>query len=186
MKILAIAGSLRTKSYNLQLAQAAQTMLTRSHPEIEFSILEWADVPLLNQDEEFPAPEAVSRVREEVKSADGIWIFTPEYNHSYPGVLKNLLDWLSRPISQDKGQVLSGKPVAFCGASIGVSGTAHAHEHLIPLLSFVNMKIMNTPRPGIPHITEQTNDLGELQLSSSAPYLERQGEAFIKFIERES
>lgn len=186
MKILAIPGSLRTNSYNRQLAQAAQNMFAKSHPEVDFEILEWSDVPLFNQDREYLAPEAVNRVRDKVKSADGIWIFTPEYNHSCPGVLKNLLDWLSRPISQNKGQVLAGKPVAFCGASIGASGATHAQEHLIPILSLVNMKIMNSPRLGIPYIAEQTDDAGELELSSSAPYLERQGAAFVRFIENEN
>ena len=186
MKILAIAGSLRAESYNLQLAQAAKKMLAQSHPEIEFSILEWSDVPLFSQDNEYPAPESIARVRNEVKSADGIWIFTPEYNRSYPGVLKNLLDWLSRPISQDEGQVLDKKPVAFCGSSIGSSGSSHAQEHLIPLLSFLNMKIMNSPRLDISYISKQTNEAGKVELSSSAPYLARQAEAFISFIEHES
>lgn len=184
MKILAIVGSLRTESYNRQLADAAQHMLAESNPDVSFEILDWAEVPLFNQDIEFPTPPAVAQVRDAVKGADGIWFFTPEYNHSYPGVLKNLIDWLSRPVSETEGHVLAGKPAAFCGTSIGMSGSTHAQEFLIPLLSFVNMQIMNSPRLVLPHIGNQINEKGQLVLDSSAPYLKRQAEAFLTFIKK--
>lgn len=186
MRILAISGSLRKGSYNRSLARAAQQTVVNIDPSIEFIILDWGDVPLFNQDIEFPAPEAVTRIRESVRQADGIWIFTPEHNHSYPGVLKNLLDWLSRPISKTEKQVLAGKPVAFCGTSPGSSGSTHAQEHLIPLLSYVGMQIMSTPTLAIPHIRKQLNEEGEVELQDSAPYLERQAKAFIAFIKEHS
>ena len=85
IKILAIVGSLRKESYNLQLALAAKDLIGERG---DFVLLEYEDIPLMNQDIEYPAPDAVKRVREEVKSADGIWFFTPEYNHFFPGVLK--------------------------------------------------------------------------------------------------
>ena len=128
MDILAIAGSLRQGSYNRQLAEAAGAALGRLRPEAGFQLLAWDDVPLMNQDTEHPAPAAVARVRDEVKRADGLWLFSPEYNHAIPGPLKNLIDWLSRPVSEAEGQVLAGKPVALAGASIGMSGAAHAQE----------------------------------------------------------
>lgn len=81
IKILAIVGSLRKESYNRQLALAAKEILG---DRVDFTLLEYQDIPLMNQDIEYPAPEAVKRVREEVKSADGIWFFTPEYNHFFP------------------------------------------------------------------------------------------------------
>ena len=93
-KVLMIVGSMRKKSFNRQLAAIAAELL-RGKAEVSF--LEYADIPYMNQDIEFPVPEEIARVREEVSRADGIWIITPEYNYSYPGVLKNLLDWLSRP-----------------------------------------------------------------------------------------
>ncbi len=96
-RIVAIVGSLRKESYNRQLALTAKEGLG---DRAAFEILEYADIPFMNQDIEYPAPEAVRRVRAAVREADGLWIFTPEYNHSYPGVLKNLIDWLSRPISK--------------------------------------------------------------------------------------
>ena len=94
-KILMIVGSLRNNSLNMQLAKIAEEMLAG---KAEVSFLDYADIPFMNQDIEYPAPESVSRVRQIVMEADGIWFFTPEYNSYIPGVLKNLLDWLSRTL----------------------------------------------------------------------------------------
>ena len=105
-KILAIVGSLRKASYNRQLAEKAKELIADN---AEFEILEYADIPYMNQDIEFPAPEEILRVRAQVKQADGIWFFTPEYNHSIPGVLKNLIDWLSRSVSDTESEVLLKK-----------------------------------------------------------------------------
>lgn len=183
MKILAIVGSLRETSYNRQLAEAAKTVLAENHPAVDFEILEWADVPLMNQDIEYPAPEPVARVREAVRAADGLWLFSPEYNHFFPGTLKNLLDWLSRPMSESEGQVLAGKPIALAGTTPGMSGTAHAQDHLVTMLSFLQADVMNAPRLAIPHIGQQMEN-GTLSLSSSAAYLEKQAAAFVAFIEK--
>ena len=94
-KILFIIGSLRAKSFNRQLANEAKTIIGQ---RAEVSELDYSDLPLLNQDIEQPEPAAVARIRKAVSEADALWIFTPEYNFSYPGHLKNLLDWLSRPV----------------------------------------------------------------------------------------
>ena len=80
IKIVAVVGSLRKESYNRQLALAAKELIG---DRADFELLEYQDVPLMNQDIEHPAPEAVIRVRDAVKSADGIWFFTPEYNHFF-------------------------------------------------------------------------------------------------------
>ena len=85
-KVLMIVGSLRKESFNLQLAKLAEEMLK---DKTRVSILYYADLPFMNQDMEFPTPESVARVRQEVLAADGIWIFSPEYNYQIPGVLKN-------------------------------------------------------------------------------------------------
>lgn len=81
IRISAIVGSLRKDSLNLQLALAAKELIG---DRAAFSIIDYHDIPLMNQDIEFPAPESVKRVRDEVKSSDGIWFFTPEYNHFFP------------------------------------------------------------------------------------------------------
>ena len=182
MKILAIVGSLRKESFNLQLALAAQKAVGDA---AEFEILEYADLPFMNEDIEFPAPEAVKRVREAVISADGIWFFTPEYNHFFSGVLKNLIDWLSRAVSDTQPQVLAGKPAAISGISPAMAGTALAQDHLVTLISYLNMKVMNTPRLMIPNAKQQLNADGKLELVASAPYLEKQAKAFVAFIEEQ-
>ena len=180
IKIVAIVGSLRRDSYNLQLALEAGRVIG---DEAEFEVLDYKDVPLMNQDIEYPAPEAVRRVREVVKSADGIWFFTPEYNHFFPGVLKNLIDWLSRPVSNTEPQALAGKPAGISGITLGMSGTSIAQDHLVTLISFLNMKVMNKPRLTIPYAKQQTDRDGRLALTTNAQDLENQVKAFLRFIE---
>ena len=178
-RIAAIVGSLRENSYNRQLALAAQEIVG---DRAIFEIVDYDDVPMMNQDIEYPAPDAVCRVREQIKSADGVWIFTPEYNHSYPGVLKNLIDWLSRPISKEERQVLSKKAIAVSGASPGMGGTVTAQDLLVMLLSMLNANVMNFPRLAIPNVSQQADEAGHLSLTTSLPYLQKQADAFLKFI----
>ena len=179
IKIVAIVGSLRKESYNRQLALAAKELIG---DRADFELLEYHDIPLMNQDIEYPAPEAVKRVRDAVKSADGIWFFTPEYNHFFPGVLKNLIDWLSRPISNQESQVLAEKPAAISGISPAMAGTSLAQDHLVTLISFLNMDVMNVPRLTIPNAMQQLDSDGKLSLKASYPYLEKQANAFLDFI----
>ena len=181
LKILAIVGSLRKESFNLKLALVAKEIIG---DKADFEILDYKDVPLMNQDIEYPAPESVKKVREKVKTANGIWFFTPEYNHFFPGVLKNLIDWLSRPISDKEPQVLGGKPAAISGITPGMTGTSVAQDHLVTLISFLNMDIMNRPRLTIPTALQKVDELGVLSLLDSTPYLEKQVDEFIRFIER--
>ena len=131
-KVLFVVGSLRKNSFNRQLAGMAANALR----EAEYSFLDYSDVPFMNQDIENPVPEAVRRVRDEVAAADILWIFTPEYNFSYPGVLKNLLDWLSRPVdptNRKSSSVMKGKPVMFSSVA-GQSGGRNAQAKLLALL----------------------------------------------------
>ena len=179
MKILAVVGSLRTGSFNRQLASEAAKMLPQS---VIMEIVDGGNLPLFNEDLEYPPPEAVTRLREKVKSADGLWFFTPEYNHFFPGNLKNLIDWLSRPVSPTEGQVLQGKPAAISGASPGISGTGIAQDHLIVILSYLDMKIMNQPRLIIPNVLNQVDAGGKLVLKESLPYLQKIVNSFVRFI----
>ena len=179
VNIVAIVGSLRRDSYNRQLALKAKQIVG---DEASFELLEYDDIPLMNQDIEYPAPDVVRRIRETIKSADGVWFFTPEYNHSVPGVLKNLIDWLSRPISVTEPQVLGKKCAAISGITTGISGTGIAQDHLVALISLLNMKVMNFPRLTIPNAQQQADQDGKLTLTVSLPYLEKQAQAFIGFI----
>jgi chromate reductase, NAD(P)H dehydrogenase (quinone) len=122
--IVGISGSLRRASYNGALLRAAASLAPAS---VSIDVAGIADVPLYNGDVESEQgiPPAVSVLKEKVAAAQGLLLVTPEYNHSLPGVLKNAIDWLSRPGS-DIARVFGGKPVGIIGASTGRLGTAHA------------------------------------------------------------
>ena len=140
-KILFIIGSLRAKSFNRQVANEAKNVIGN---RAEVSELDYSDLPLLNQDIEQPEPVAVARIRKTVSEADAIWIFTPEYNLSYPGHLKNLLDWLSRPvIPMDYGTptCINGKRMAISGAG-GKAATASSRAKLTELLTFIKAEVL--------------------------------------------
>ena len=140
-KILFIIGSLRAKSFNRQLANEAKTIIGQ---RAEVSELDYSDLPLLNQDIEQPEPAAVARIRKDVSEADALWIFTPEYNFSYPGHLKNLLDWLSRPVvpmGYATPTCINGKRVAISGAG-GKAATANCRAKLTELLDFIKADVL--------------------------------------------
>ncbi|MBR5918441.1 MAG: NAD(P)H-dependent oxidoreductase, partial [Prevotella sp.] len=102
------------------------------------------DLPLLSQDIEQPVPAAVARVRQAVGEADALWIFTPEYNGSYPSHLKNLLDWLSRPVKPmdyATPTCINGKRVAISGAG-GKAATANCRAKLTELLTFIKADVL--------------------------------------------
>jgi len=128
-KIVFIIGSLRKGSFNGRLAKCAEEALAG---RAEIAYLDPRSVPLMDMDIEYPAPPEVQAARETVLAADGLWIFSPEYNHNVPGALKNLIDWLSRPLlppPAEKKTCLMGKKVAFTGAG-GKSETADLRRHL--------------------------------------------------------
>lgn len=140
-RILFIVGSLRKKSLNRQLADAA-IMLIGDRAETE--ILEWGDIPPFNQDTEFPAPEAVVRVRNKVSQADALWFATPENNHSISGVLKNLIDWLSRSVSNDEGAVIMGK-TATASTVAGGSCGRYVQSALLPIFGYLRLETPASP-----------------------------------------
>lgn len=147
-KVLMIIGSLRKNSFNRQLAIQVKEML---EGKAETDFLEFADLPFMNQDIEFPPPESVVRVRREVQEADAIWIFSPEYNYQIPGALKNLLDWLSRPLIPNDRQRVSaakGKPVTICSVA-GKSAGAGVRKNLSSLLEVMSMKVIGGMGTGL-------------------------------------
>ena len=146
--VLMIVGSLRKNSFNHSLAQEAAQML-KDRAQVQF--LEYGDLPFMNQDMEFPAPESVARVRQAVQEADGIWIFSPEYNYQIPGVLKNLLDWLSRPLvpnDWERGSAVKGKPVTISGVA-GKSAAAGVRRNLSALMQAMSMKLIGGQGSGV-------------------------------------
>lgn len=177
-KIVGIIGSFKKDSLNLKLAKTIKEYLK---DKAEFEILDYMDVPFFNEDIEYPAPKAVSKVRDKIKEADAVWFFTPEYNHYFPGVLKNLLDWLSRPISKDVPQVLKNKPICVSGITPGMTGTVVAQDHLISVLNFLDTKVMMTSRLTFPNAMKSMDDKGKIV--KGLEFIQAQADDFIKFIE---
>ena len=138
----------------------------------------------MNQDMEFPAPESVAGVRQAVQEADGIWIFSPEYNYQIPGVLKNLLDWLSRPLAPndwERGSAVRGKPVTIAGVA-GKSAAAGVRKHLSALLEVMSMKLIGGQGCGVSLDAEAFRS-GVLNLTQEdLAKLRAQMEAFLKEI----
>ena len=180
-KVLMIVGSLRKESFNLQLAKLAEEMLK---DKVQVSILYYADLPFMNQDIEFPMPESVARVRQVVLESDGIWIFSPEYNYQIPGVLKNLLDWLSRPLAPndwERGSAVKGKPVTISGVA-GRSGAAGVRKHLSALLEVMSMNLIDGMGTGVSADAEAF-ETGRLNLSEeNREALQAQAELFLSQI----
>ena len=154
------------------------------HATVEY--LDYSDVPLMNQDIEFPAPEAVKRVREKVAEADALWIFSPEYNYSYPGHLKNLIDWLSRPLVAGDRQTplaINGKKVALSGVG-GASATAKCREKLTELLTlpFIRAEVLTAPQTGIQLNMEAWTEGRMMLTEEQMTNLRLQVDAFLEYI----
>jgi len=182
-KILFIIGSLRKKSFNRQLAEKCAEML-KEIGNVEIKTLDYTDVPFMNQDAEAALPAAVSRVRAEVQAADALWIFTPEYNFAVPGVLKNLLDWLSRPLVPgdfSSGTAVAGKKVAFCGVG-GKNATKNVRADLKKLLDFIRMEVLCGEGNGFSaDAAAFQSDILTLSDEDSA-ILRKQAEEFLKLV----
>jgi chromate reductase len=139
LKILGFAGSLRVGSYNKALLRAATNLLPDA---ATLEIFDLDGIPPFNQDLETDMPEKVTEFKSKIREADAILIATPEYNYSVPGVLKNAIDFASRPFGDNP---FDDKPVAIISASIGMLGGARAQYHLRQMFVFLNMHPVNGP-----------------------------------------
>jgi chromate reductase, NAD(P)H dehydrogenase (quinone) len=140
VSILGVAGSLRSASFNRGLIRAAVEVAPRGTSVTSWDI---GEIPLFNADVEAVAdPAPVAAFKQAIARADALVIATPEYNHCVPGVLKNAIDWASRPARRS---VLTDKPVAVLGASTGRGGTARAQAHLRDGLAYTNGIVLPLP-----------------------------------------
>jgi chromate reductase len=157
INILGFAGSLRPGSYNRALLRAA----LESVPEgATLEVFELNGIPPFNQDRESSPPEKVKEFKKKIKAADALLIVTPEYNYSVPGVLKNAIDWASRPYGDS---AFEGKPVAMMSASTGMLGGARAQYHLRQTFVFLNMHPVNKPEVFVTFAPEKFDDRGHLR-----------------------
>jgi chromate reductase, NAD(P)H dehydrogenase (quinone) len=155
-RILGISGSLRRESYNSAALRAAAELAPEG-ATIEIFGLD--GIPLFNQDEERNPSARVMELKRRVREADALLFVTPEYNYSVPGVLKNAIDWASRPYGDN---AWDGKPAAIMGASIGVIGTARAQYHLRQMFVFLNVFPVNQPEVMIGNAPQRFDAEGNL------------------------
>jgi chromate reductase, NAD(P)H dehydrogenase (quinone) len=154
--ILGIAGSLRQQSYNRLLLRAAQELAPEG---TTLETFELDGIPGFNQDEEANPPAKITELKQRIRSADAILLVTPEYNYSVPGVLKNAIDWASRPYGDS---AWNGKPVAIMGATVGTLGTARAQYHLRQMFVFLNMYAVNQPEVMVSSAHKHFDEGGKL------------------------
>jgi NAD(P)H-dependent FMN reductase len=180
MKWLLISGSFRKSSFNTQLSIIVRDIFEN---RLQVSSLDFTQVPLFNQDEEFPTPPAVEKVRQAVEEADGIWFFCPEYNGQVPGVLKNLLDWLSRPVKQGAPRTDTAvyqKAATVSGAG-GQAAAENARAQLNTLLKTMGMNVMTEPELGIALSAEEWKTNYIILTEDQLTTIKNQGMDFMKF-----
>lgn len=157
LRVLGISGSLRAGSYNSAALRAAGELTPEGMAMETFDL---AGIPLYNEDvRERGFPEAVDGLRQRIREAQALLIVTPEYNYSVPGVLKNAIDWASRPPDQP----FHGKPIAIMGASPSFVGTARAQYHLRQSFIYLNGMVLNQPEVMITNAPAKFNEQLELR-----------------------
>lgn len=166
VSLVSFAGSLRQQSVNQGLLRAAQELLPQ---EVRMEILALDALPYYNQDLEADEPTSIHSFKEQIRHADAVLIATPEFNGSIPGVLKNALDWLSRPPG---ASVMAGKLTAIIGAG-GGGGTANAQMHLRQILTRFQVAVLDQPQVHIARSWEKFDTHGNLQDEASREHLLR-------------
>jgi len=164
--VVGFAGSLRRGSYNRALLRAATEL---APPALHIVIHDLDGIPLYNGDVEAAgAPSGVVQLREAIRNANGLLIATPEYNYGVPGVLKNTIDWLSRP---PRDSALNGKVAAVMGASPGMMGTARAQSQLRQAFVFTNTYALLQPEVLVGHAHEKFDGDGRLVHQATRDFL---------------
>jgi chromate reductase, NAD(P)H dehydrogenase (quinone) len=166
IKVLGFAGSLRTGSLNRALLRAAKELAPGG---MTIEIFDLIDVPLYNGDVEAAGdPPGVVAFKDAIRAADAVLFVTPEYNHGVPGVMKNAVDWASRP---PRGAPLNGKPVGIIGASPGQVGTARAQSQLRQAFEFTNSYVMPQPEILVFRASEKFDAQGNLTDEKTREFL---------------
>lgn len=175
--IALVVGSLREESFNRKLSEA----MIRLAPEgWTFNDVRIDDLPLYNQDDDGNEAEPVHRLKQQIRDSDGVLFFTPEYNRSIPGVLKNALDCGSRPYGESAWQK---KPAGIVSVSIGAPGGSMAQQHLRNVLAYLDMPTLNQPEAYIQHkdgLYDADGNIGE----ASRDFLQGWMDAYVAWVER--
>ena len=184
VRVLGLAGSLRKASLNRALLRAAVDL---APPGMTLTTFDLDDVPLYNGDVEAVGdPPGVAAFKQAIAAADAVLMVTPEYNHGVPGVMKNAVDWASRP---PKGAVLGGKPVGIIGASPGATGTARGQSQLRQAFEFTNSYCMPQPEILVFRAHEKFDAKGRLTDEPTRTFLGKYLEALrvwaLRFVVRD-
>ena len=174
VNILGFAGSLRKGSFNKAILRSAAELLPQNSTLETFDL---EGIPPFNQDFETSPPERVKDFKAKIRAADAILIATPENNYSIPGVLKNAMDWASRPYGDNSFQ---GKPVAIMSASTGMLGGARAQYHLRQTFVFLDMYPLNRPEVFVTFAQQKVDDSGMLIDEPSRKLIKGLLEALVK------
>lgn len=181
IKVVGLVGSLRQASVTRQLCELAASFLDE---DMDFEMLDISEVPLFNAELESIEPQAVTELKNKVYASDALLISTPEYNNGIPGVLKNVLDWLSRPMVGHDTIVkpLAGKAAFIIGGGDGMSGAINAQEHLRSILAYMNVFVLPSQRATIPFLGRNTKD-GKLELNEMSQQFLKEGvQGFSRYI----
>jgi len=154
--ILGFAGGLRKDSYNKALLRAAAELLPEN---ARLEIFDLEGIPLYNQDLEKNMPAIVRELKSKIRAADAVLIASPEYNYSMPGVLKNAIDWASRPPGDNS---FEDKPLALMSASTGMLGGARAQYHLRQVFVTLNMHAVNRPEVLVSFAPKKIDEKGNV------------------------
>ena len=165
-QIAVVVGSLRKDSFNRQLARA---VISLAPADFAFDFVDIGALPLYCQDYDADFPDVASRFKQQIESSDALLFVTPEYNRSIPGVLKNALDWGSRPWGKSSW---SGKPGAVLGTSPGATGTALAQQHLRNVLAYLDVALLGQPEMFIKHDASKIGESGAILDESTRKFLQ--------------
>ena len=178
VKVLAFAGSLRKDSYNKALIRAAVELAPKN---VAIEVFDLEGIPPFNNDEVNNPPAKVIEFKEKIRNADALLIATPEYNYSISGVLKNAIDWASRP---PKENPLEDKPVAIMSASTGRLGGARAQYHLRQTFVFLNIHPINRPEVMLSNATENVDVNGRVTNEQTRTLIKQLIEALVTWTTR--
>lgn len=177
LRILGIPGSLRQASWNRAALQAVGELLP---PGVVLEVFDLAGIPLFNEELEAAPDPRVVALRATARSADGVYFATPEYNYSIPGVLKNAIDWASRPYGQSAWH---GKPAAILSASTGTLGGIRAQYHLRQVLVSQDMPVVAQPEVVIGQAPSRFDASGRLTDPVTRDLLSRQAAALVELMQ---
>jgi NAD(P)H-dependent FMN reductase len=180
MRIIGISGSLRRNSFNTGLLRAAVALMPEG-AALEIAAID--EIPLYNYDLEVNAgiPASVAALKDRIAAADGLLLSTPEYNNSIPGVLKNTIDWLSRPPS-DSQRVFGGRLIAIMGASPGNYGTVQSQTAWLPILRTLRMQAWFGGRLAVAHAGAVFDEAGVLKDDKVRAQLRDFVQGFVQFV----